>query len=72
MTVKALICEKGHGFPTVGQYLAGDDGKSYRVTKIPSAIPRVPGKISYAFATLERDDLEEHEKFPALALLTFD
>lgn len=72
MTVKALIHEQGQGFPNVGQYVPGDDGNSYRVTAIPSPIPKVPGKISYAIATLERDDLGEHEKFPALAILAFD
>ena len=34
--MKAIITERGNGFPGIGDYVAGDDGEVYRVVRCHS------------------------------------
>ena len=73
MATQATIEERGNGFPSVGDYVPGDDGL-YRVVSIDSRIEtgRAPGCSSWIRATVEEadwEDCDEGEEFPASVLV---
>jgi hypothetical protein len=37
-TIKATVHERGNGLPDVGDYVSGDDGEVYEVTKLVGPI----------------------------------
>jgi hypothetical protein len=68
--MKATIVERGNGFPGVGSYVPGDDGKLYEVISLDSRvnIGVRPGASNWMLATVELadwNDCEPGDEYPA-------
>jgi hypothetical protein len=72
--ISATVIECGNGFPGIGDYLPGDDGKLYRVDEVTSRIQTdQPRWGYYVFANLEEahwDDVNSDDNlYPASAVI---
>ena len=68
--LSAQIEERGNGFPSVGEFVPGDDGELYEIVELNTRIhTHGPGAGNTLFAEVvlaDWDDVEEDDVFPAL------
>lgn len=68
MSIKAIITERGNGFPGVGSYVPGPDGELYRLVRYVGPVHTGrPGGGNYSYARVEPadwDDVDERDVFP--------
>jgi hypothetical protein len=69
--IKAIIKERGHGFPSVGEYVPGNDGGCYQVVEITSEVV-LKGNLRYVAAILKEADWDDEDMFPVMAVLDFE
>lgn len=68
MAQTAKIEERGNGFPSVGDYVSGEDGTLYRVLSAGSTIHTTGGRSNWITAQVEEcdwSDCDEGDEFQA-------